>query len=218
LPFGLFLRQYERVCGNKGYSYNAYNDNEKVKKDGYNVRGSDVPAATSEQIGWDDCDYIALEQKGTWWGHHIPDEMWPLELHVPCRDPLDHLMSAFNMKHLTFDCNTDNMVGHIWTAWKWTWYDGRLPEPHPNITVKCFDPMPPTKYVNYMGSILQHKRIVSEYAKRDTNRHRNKTQECIWQETEEFRDNLRRILREKFKYYEYCHHCMGSKDELVLDQ
>ena len=84
---GELANHFKRVCGNKGYSYNALRTNKQYvttieKKDGRlnNARKGvkhidgdscgllhkgadhgDVPIPLVEEIGFDDCDYVALE-------------------------------------------------------------------------------------------------------------------------------------------------------------
>ena len=194
--------------------------NDSVNKLYKNHNRGKVPGFLMDEIGWDDCDYIALEVEGEYW-NRFADE-WPMELHIPCRDPLDHLMSLFNFAQNTFDCNTTHLKWSLFHGFKPTWVDDRVrglvdQKPHPNITVKCFDPMPPRRYINYMGGILQHKRIQGEHVFVPTNLPRHKDQECIWQASEEFREQVLQVLRKNTLYFDYCHRCMGSADELVLD-
>ena len=132
---GRLASQYERVCGNRGYSYDAYQFNQRVEqqlhqhnrtsipaqqtgqKDAINKafeqnwnRGR-VPPAVMEEIGYENCDYISLEDRWTVWDrlllHNNNDNRWKLELHIPCRDPLDHLLSQCNHRRHTFDCHSE---------------------------------------------------------------------------------------------------------------
>lgn len=70
-------------------------------------------------------------------------------------------------------------------------------------------------YVEYMSNILQRKRIELEYFHRDTNKSRDKSQDCIWNAGEDFQGRLRSELME-FEYYKLCDECMGLDDELPL--
>ena len=140
-----------------------------------------------------------------------------MELHLPCREPLSHLMSQCNYKKVAFDCNAKNLELEISRCI----LGERRFKPeltrHENITVKCFDPMPPTRYVEFMGKILQRKRIESEYFHRETNRPRDKAKECIWSRDKAFQDSIREILFRKYDYYGFCDTCMGTEQELDLE-
>lgn len=136
---GELVMHFERVCGNKGYSYDALlatprfeeilsqgnlqgeyirwnradmGDTISKAREGHN-RGN-VPLKAMKEIGFDDCDYIAHKGHTDQW-LPIADE-WPLELHVPCRKPLNHLMSTVNYVHLSFDCNATNLRAEVMKA------------------------------------------------------------------------------------------------------
>jgi hypothetical protein len=116
--------KYERICGHKGYSWDAIATNQRVQElqeslnqpglglyqlqDSYNTlhkgynRGR-VPPSVMWEMGFHNCDWISIEDPGwTAWRDyvHVPD----LELHVPCRDPIDHLLSQCHYKKKNFVC------------------------------------------------------------------------------------------------------------------
>ena len=101
---GELSSHFERVCGNKGYSYDQYQFNQRkemnnttthVHKYMRNYEGGAKRVAMSE-IGYEDCDYVSMEIGWRKW-LDLPAAIMPLELHVPCRTPLvDHLMSQCN--------------------------------------------------------------------------------------------------------------------------
>ena len=99
---GLLASRYERVCGNKGYSYDSYGANLRMAaSDGNPHKVKDsirtqfqgygrerVPLPFMDEIGFEDCDFISMESNWPFW-RRFEDWPLPLELHVPCRDPLD---------------------------------------------------------------------------------------------------------------------------------
>ena len=99
---GLLASRYERVCGNKGYSYDSYGANLRMAaSDGNPHKVKDsirtqfqgygrerVPLPVMDEIGFEDCDFISMESNWPFW-RRFEDWPLPLELHVPCRDPLD---------------------------------------------------------------------------------------------------------------------------------
>ena len=236
---GMLANHFERVCGNKGYSYDAFLTNERqkevfeetghansgadlhdaVSRTGPNRNRAKVPTDWMEEIGFDDCDYVALEshrQTKIW---HSIAEKTQLELHVPCREPLNHLMSELNFVHKTMDCQAENTTEHILELLGTVRSFDRLGPSlgtNPNITMKCFDPIPPQLYVDYMGNILQRKRVESKYFEIATNRPRDKEHECIWKQPQEFKDQVHQILLDSFYYYSFCNACVGSENEIAL--
>ncbi|KAK1738884.1 hypothetical protein QTG54_010200 [Skeletonema marinoi] len=66
-----------------------------------------------------------------------------------------------------------------------------------------------------MSGILQKRRFQSTpYVKRDTNRPRNKANECIW-ENRAVLEKIDRYLLETVPYYQFCNDCMGSENEIT---
>jgi len=69
---GIAANKFERVCGHKGYSYDAYKDNSKAAN--IVARGgtpepkgrSRVMEPTMEDIGFDDCDWVSNEIGFNW--------------------------------------------------------------------------------------------------------------------------------------------------------
>lgn len=240
---------YERVCGNKGYSYDAYERDKRLQHLNDTTPGGGgavfgrpvtgdavqrlyekgrrgkVPREWMEEIGFDDCDYITYEGDPGWFVRFA--SMWKMELHVPCRNVIDHFMSRINtltyknvLEPGFFNCSTDNLepssLNHVIHD-----IDNRFGKKgeltqNPNITLKCFNSIPPQKYVKYMGQILQAKRIQSEHFHRESNGPRHKDQECIWTAGEAYQHKLRQALLDFSILFRWCDACMGSDDELPL--
>jgi len=240
--------KYERVCGNKGSSYNAYEQNEKkrlhppkkltgVKMEKVKTlrHANKIGTKHKEKLqiqGFDDCDYIAMEDPAVTWQLHMGDLHRPLELHVPCRDPIDHLMSMCAFRNQNFRCNVSNKELQIQV-------DGCILHnlnrfsidmaPSPNFTMKCFSsPSKIDSYIEYMGERLQKKRIQGEYFDVTSNKFtRHKETECIWKKANEgVRIRLEEIIfnhtstyvgpkQVLSKYFKYCKYCIGSENDLL---
>jgi hypothetical protein len=259
---GEMAAHYERVCGNKGYSYDFHAYNKRVqaivkeiqeeKKEGTTAVTTIMPNSSKEkfkyssfaspeqwqsqgavfhgdrgvyameemiEIGFSDCDWITHEKNAQQWIQIADSLDVGLELHVPCRDELNHLMSMYNFQGKTFDCNAPNLKTHIRDSIPGIMARKRFSLPllsHPNITLKCFDPVPPTRYRNYMGTILQRKRVESNYVPRASNKPRDTSSECIWEQSEEFQNHVRDLVRDVFIMHSFCHTCMGTVDELPI--
>jgi len=74
------------------------------------------------------------------------------------------------------------------------------------------------EYVRYMGSGdvgLQPRKVQGKYEFWETNRPRNKTQECIWNDVD-LQTKVKSYLIQKYDYYKFCLECMGNKDQLPL--
>jgi len=234
---GRLANEFERVCGHKGYSYdftnvnrrqasqqqkgdkkpvNKYEDIYAVTYNTYSRRR--VHPSIMEEIGYHNCDYISHETSWQFWrnkGTYIPDHT--MELHVPCRDPIDHLLSQCNERHREFYCGTNirNSVEHcLLSASVSDRFSNNL-KTMKGITLKCFNPVPVEDYIQYMSTRLQRKRIPPEpYVHVATNRDREKRQECIWK-SPALQDELRTFLIENVEYYNFCHSCIGSKDDIL---
>jgi hypothetical protein len=236
---GELAMHYERVCGNKGYSFDALEANKRFQKanipnknvhtdigdsvaklgpqnTAFGWNRNAVPDPLMLERGYDDCDYIAQELDADWW--EMLYSQWKMELHIPCREPLGHLMSMCNFIDHEFDCQAQDLLVELE---KCNLFLTRMGPELSNradarFKLKCFNPIPPQPYLAYMGTILQRKRVEADYVHRESNRQRNKDKECIWKESQEFRDKVANTLRRQYLYYAFCGQCMGSKDELLL--
>mmetsp|Transcript_16393 Transcript_16393/g.35437 ORF Transcript_16393/g.35437 Transcript_16393/m.35437 type:complete len:297 (-) Transcript_16393:47-937(-) len=230
----ILANKYERICGHKGYSYDAYRENERFKKmknEGKRVVNSEMEGTRSrvsyrimEDIGFEDCDYISHEIDYNYWIRAYGDDKFhniPMELHVPCRDPIDHLLSQCNYKHEKLDCGAtsdENFINSInqcllYVHGKGTRYHHDLVD---HFDVKCFDfKRQFTDYIDYISNYLQPRRLESSpVIQKEENEPRNKTNECIW-ENPELLENARKYLLENVHYYAFCEQCMGSERDLL---
>ncbi len=170
-----------------------------------------VPSAIMKERGFDHCDWISFGKNWNIWKQIFTSE--EIELHVPCRDPLDHLMSQCNYNHRQkFDCSAGvdiaSQVKRCLVAE--SRFNMRLTS---LFDVKCFPVKPVEAYVNYMSQTLRQKRHVRKYVFRPTNRPRNKSEECIWAFTR-LQEDIRQYLVSTFDYYKFCDRCMTSDQRL----
>jgi len=121
---GMLALNFERVCGHKGYSFDYYQANKRFNNTNWrkvkdvqhtvNKHGNRgwIHGDIMNDIGYEDCDWISHQVPWVWWKRF---KNWPtdLELHLPCRDPLDHLMSQCNYKRLQFNCDTTDLKNEI---------------------------------------------------------------------------------------------------------
>ena len=138
---------------------------------------------------------------------------------MPCREPVDHLMSMCNHGNDIFKCDyaskedIGKAVSRCRTTQFLVRYSNKLRE---SFRVKCFDHRNFTSYVEHMSSSLSERRFVgSEYVRWKNNADRNKDEECIWR-NERFREKVKEHLVTVYDYYKFCDECMGSTDELQL--
>jgi hypothetical protein len=224
---GALSNHFERICGNKGYSYDAFQTNVRfhanpagdISYDAHDLvsnqfegqnRGK-VPKSVMDEIGFEDCDYISYEGPWQFW---LNFSMWDMELHIPCRDPIEHLMSQCNFFKRQFNCRALNLETE--TA-KCLMHRSRFSfklARRQSIALKCFDPMPPESYLDYISTKLERKRIESDYVHRDTNHIRNREMECIWNDAT-IANRVRDILMENYDYYNFCEQCLGSDHDLL---
>merc|ERR1719491_314469 len=238
---------YDNVCGNKGYSYDAYHFNARGAKNEITDVGQNQDSTSHtgkrrdrgrlnkkvmDEIGYEDCEYISMERKWDFWPQLTTNLLnftkynMTLELHVPCRDPLDHLMSIANYKGNKYNCNNKNIEESILSALKGSEkFDQRFSKElvwnqqtnNHHIELKCFDAFPLEAYVAYMSPFLPHRRFpVPHYVHRDSNKVRHKDHECIWKTSPEYQQQVLQLLGDKHPYMKFCHKCMGSTNELQL--
>ncbi|KAL7480962.1 hypothetical protein ACHAW6_006643 [Cyclotella cf. meneghiniana] len=212
-------------------TYDAYQENERainqpgiMNLPGNNWTRSRVSPDEMMIIGYEDCDYISHEMNWYFWKNTFADGMFQgmqMELHVPCRIRIKHLMSQCNHhapKKLELACNAttdeelfesvNECLLHMHR------YDHELLK---HFDVRCYDfEKQFTGYVPYMSGILRRRRFESKpFQKRETNDPRNKTEECIWNNPGVLK-KVDRYLLNTVPYYQFCNNCIGSKNELVL--
>jgi len=257
---GWLAAKYERVCGNKGYSYNAYAANtrafQEAKKFDSNKGSLDKGSGgawvyNEDEIGFEDCDYISRESSASRSWNSINQQLNNkyqnfqkekgienttniiMELHIPCRDPIDHLLSMANhkarsIKQVIYDCigfeSNDTLLeqevergyfdmGRFSKDWL---YMNAAQVNKDNIRIRCFNTIPVESYMAYMDPLLQKRRIPANYYPHATNPTRNKTNECVLDLPEETKDKIRMIMNKNHPYMKFCNRCMGTEQELPL--
>jgi hypothetical protein len=228
---GNLSMHYERICGHKGYSYDALSTNERARAnnhfleysgDSYSklVKQSNrgkVPPSIMREIGFHNCDWISHESR---WQAWLRFQNWsiPMELHVPCRSPVDHLMSQCNYWRKAFDCNLTGqaMIEQIegCIVYIHQRYNKKLNATFPT---KCFDHVRTSEYMDWIGKRLQKRRIEADYAFRASNRKRHKEQECVW-DRPDVQQVITNHLIANYDYYNFCDQCLGSEHDLFASK
>jgi len=199
---GLLAAKYDNVCGNKGYSYDAFQFNFRAKRDGITGVGKNIDSVSKatlgkydrgqpgknivEEIGFENCDYISYETKWDTWPR-ITNNLgfakynMTLELHIPCREPMEHLLSMGNRLGRKFNCEVataneegfQKVINNVYMGagrfndksyllYKNQIQNQKHQQKHPNTTyssnnsndrihLKCFKPIPLDPYLEYMG-------------------------------------------------------------------
>jgi len=204
--------RYERVCGNKASSAWVGEQIRRSRKH----PSSEIMYISSHKLGYDDCDYISMEDRANRW-NSLAATMGPMEIHIPCRDMVEHVLSQCNFLDRTFHCyeNITRLHEQV-DACLIQMY--RFPAAHPiipNVTFKCFNPIPVQAYVEYMGQFLQKRKRPVPYHHFEMNRPRNKSIECL-QTNALAQARVRKYLLQTQPYYRYCEACIGSEDDLLL--
>ncbi|KAL7529019.1 hypothetical protein ACHAXR_002750 [Thalassiosira sp. AJA248-18] len=224
---GIMANKFTRVCGQKGNSYDAYMDNERWKKKKKPATYVPLPYSRSrvyfkimQEVGYDDCDYVSLEIQSGIWSEIFPNGRLhgiPVELHVPCRDPIDHFMSQARGRFL---CNETGKEFYSQINKRLLFVRGSKGRFHTDLlkdfSVKCFDFKSQfSNYTRLMGNYLQERRFQSKpYIQRETNPPRNKSNECIWKDfkaQKKVRDYLLGL-----DYYKFCNKCIGSANDILV--
>ena len=233
---GLLASRYERVCGHKGYSYDSYGANlrmaagrkingrltafDSISKIQRGYHRERVPHRVMDEIGFEDCDFISEEQDWRFW-RRFEDWPLPLELHVPCRDPLDHLMSQCNYRRRTFNCvdasrSPESLAREVRrcltflkrpTMKRFAWDLLGLK----NTRVKCYNFSDQfSRYLAHMDKVLQKKRIPAKFIRWETNRPRNVSNECVWSADRGLKNDVVTYLRDHYDYYGFCDACLNQ--------
>jgi len=233
---GELAMHYERVCGNKGYSYDAHKTNLRYQRSGavsarfnahdmYSKQSKDhnrgrLKFSSMNEIGFEDCDFVAMETAYIEWDNIFRNWYRPLELHVPCRSPIDHLMSMCKYRGRSFDCSAksndeiDAAIQHCDVVVSKR-FSSRLTNVT-NIHLKCFQtPDKINEYLHYMGKRLQRKSFETTYVHRDTNKKREKGNECIWKDKSYMEKVQNRMLQHKSGYYKFCRDCLDTENDLL---
>lgn len=184
---------------------------------------SRVKLEIMDDIGYEDCDFVSTERHWQFWNRTFPGGKLhevPIELHIPCRDPIEHLMSQCNHKNLTLDCNAANEEA-LYASVNACLLE--LDRFHINLlhdfNAKCYKfENQFTSYTDYMSHYLQKRRFESTpLVKRETNAPRNKTNECIWGRPD-LRNKIAEYLKGRVHYYKFCEECIGSDVEITSKQ
>mmetsp|Transcript_429 Transcript_429/g.567 ORF Transcript_429/g.567 Transcript_429/m.567 type:complete len:238 (+) Transcript_429:166-879(+) len=224
---GALALNYERVCGHKGYSYDAFQVNERYKKnpahvDSWGKHFKDysrfrVPVHIMDEIGYEDCDWISNELGWQWWNKF---QSWKviLELHLPCRTPVDHMRSNCNAEELEINCQGDlpgqiQKCMHNYERFHPSLNDSKK---FPNFQLKCFNQSLLSTYVEYMGTKLQRKRVQSEFTYRPPDPPRKTKNRCL-QTNETARSQINAYLTNKLDYFKFCDACLNSAQDLLKD-
>lgn len=262
----MLAANYERVCGNKGYSFDVYQANIRAyegrnRKFDIHVGSGNAWDYKADRIGYENCDYISNEIKWSFWpdtmkslnAARVPSksiveqaqkhtrnnhenknaqtEDLVLELHVPCRDPIDLLLSMANhegskVERVLFNCtgvetNDKLLEQEVERAYfdmnrfhaRWIGADGK-PQASNSIRLKCFPAIPIDPYIDYMGRFLQKRRIPSRYHNHSTNKKRDKSKECVQSLPTNIQNKIREILIKNHLYMNFCDACIGTNDQL----
>ena len=225
----MLSQKYQRVCGNKGYSLPELTHKVDEVKQAQrrarkrNHKNAMIPKTKSkglgqvmEEIGFQDCDYMSHETGWEFW-QMLRGKVKvgsPIELHVPCRDPVDHLMSLCNFYDHSLRCEDGEeefMSGvrkclHRGVEAR---FSNQLLK-SPPLTVKCMDFKKQfTDYMDYMGARLE-KKTEEEHQiviKKNSHGRENRT-ECIWQHPD-LMEKTRNFMTTNFDYFRFCNRCLG---------
>jgi len=210
---GLMANQYHGVCGHKGYSFDFYQANQRSRNHPGEIKDSigkvfpgydrtRVPWKIMLERGFETCLWISLESAMTVW-HHFDTWHMPLELHLPCRDPIDHFMSQVNFRGIKLDC-TAFKPQH---ADKYLVGMNRFQSAHipANATVRCIHFR--KQFSDYAARVnLPPKSVFRPLRELKTNRPRIKPNECIWK-NESLKVALAAHLIANYDYYNFCNAC-----------
>ena len=224
--------KYDRVCSNKSSSreFNATFKHKRCK-DGHEWHQYQ-PKKFLDYL--DQCDYVSAEFKSPFW--YETEWNRTMELHIPCKDPLNMLMSNCfwprgvdreKNKVRGFDCSPEKTtdknleiqirrcLGGQNGLLEQRFSEKFVKKARQNgITMKCFDNDDTfDAYQDYMDPRLKHRDNPIEI-NMCWPRLRNRDTECIWKD-EELQARVIRILLHNYYYFRYCKDCLFSPDNLI---
>lgn len=215
----ILANTYHGVCGHKGYSFDFYQANKRLTKQNVSTPGKSkdsinilhpgfdrvrVPPSVMEERGFEACDWISNEIHMGWWKRF---ESWPdqLELHVPCRDPVEHFMSQANHKGIHFDCSNFDTAKSVQHAIIDIQNRFNFKDNPPSAKLRCIHFF--TQFSAYPSKLgLRKKSITAHLHRLSTNKERNRTNECIWSNFD-IQLAIRDYMLTNYDYYKFCNTC-----------
>uniref|UniRef100_A0A7S2IHD6 Uncharacterized protein n=1 Tax=Helicotheca tamesis TaxID=374047 RepID=A0A7S2IHD6_9STRA len=194
---------YKNVCGNKGFTF---------KTDFQLIQRREL----FKDVNYEDCDWISSEKPASFWDALV-DPQQAVELHVPCRDPVHHLMAIVKYEDEVFDCDAANMKRQVDRFM--TYVVNRF---HPrlyrrNLDMKCFDYFAVPQYVDYMSQYLDAvpKHRIADFIRPmgAPANPRRVDDECIWKDKELVK-SVEEYMISKYHYYDFCSKCIGTDRDL----
>lgn len=212
----LMANKYDNVCGHKGYSYDFVQANRRSKiypgqaDDLYHKKYNDydrtrVPLSIMDEIGYEDCHWLSNEVPFAWWRRF---EKWhePVELHLPCRDPIEHLLSQRNFKNLPdINCATFSERNVDESIVNSNRFDSDIAKTFKNISISCIS------FENqfdgtYDKSLNMVRRRYSEHLHTLSTNKKRSNESCINTDLQLNR-RIRKYMITRFSYYNFCHTC-----------
>ena len=168
-----------------------------------------------DEIGYEDCDWLSQESRWQFWRRF---QNWTVEFHLPCRDPIDHLLSMCNRNMPPLDCRGDlvTQLDSCIKAWRGTTgtiTDKLSSDEFPYARLRCYNFSMASNYIDYMSTLLQKKKRQAEHLYRPTFEPRDVSTECLLHNA-----TARAIAEQHLKqvpYYAFCSRCLGSWRDLL---
>ena len=225
--------KYERVCSNKANSVEFFANRSGDEQNWCQYNQSVHRYQFLDLVEQDQCDFVSSEFKANFWIKQKQTN-WNdmrVELHVPCKAPVDLLMAncAYrDRERKGFDCEMDweSIVERIHECFKPHHISNRFTQelidftadPANNITMRCFDNGESFgKYMNYLDERLRHRSMPIQHIHQCSFSDRDRDRECIWKdEYTALREKVDQYLEENFLIISYCNHCMNTEDDLLF--
>jgi len=225
----IVARRYYGVCGHKGYTFaQKYEDETHPNTDsahpGYGL--DRVHPARMSKWGWHNCALITHETSWQHLGNIANDTVWYMDgpnissaripqtkLLVPCRDPVDHMLSQCNHRRLNFTNltikfgNCSSVIDRCKV--QWNRYDHRLISYFDKVVLFEYDDF--NSVIQYLDESLP-KRVFdlddSANGFFRTNKDRSRENEIFTPQCPE--EELRQTLLQAWSYYRLCDAFLGA--------
>ncbi len=216
-------RRYHATCGRKGMSFEQpfeydFSQNGVFQE----IHGTSDGIRLMQEWGLHNCGLISIEQPHFSWAEITNSEAFEAQktaVMIPCRDPIDHILSQCNFRNLSFTSIIEGKGGAEACAnampqcqVAWVRYDHSMLATFDKVVLFKYDDFPGVE--RYLDDALPKRRLPlregehGEFGFIRTNRERDPEHERFTESCTE--DMLRNALLKHWSYYRLCDTFLGD--------
>lgn len=217
-------RRYHATCGMKGMSFEQPFEYDFSKKMVFQeIHGTSDRMRLMQEWGLHNCGLISIEQPHFSWAEITNSEAFEAQktaVMIPCRDPIDHILSQCNFRNLSFTSIIEGKGGAEACAnampqcqVAWVRYDHSMLATFDKVVLFKYDDFPGVE--RYLDDALPKRRLPLREGEdgefgfiRTANRERDPEHERFTESCTE--DMLRNALLKHWSYYRLCDTFLGD--------